>query len=239
VQWSRCIRVAVVLGYMAVAGLARAGVIVELGATYGPTAGPAILDDLTSPDPNNDNTGFSSDFVQYHVTLNSSAPVDIALRVINSGETTEYDLIGDALNRSGGSWIGYRLELGFGLGPDFIPVNLLGLDFDTPDMDSLFESGSFPPIAHAAGTVVWAYADLPTTPNNWGGATFSVDVPDLGPTDTAVPGDARTTDGYWFTIRQTPLVPEPATGLLLGTGVAVLALGRRGRGAGQRFSNQP
>jgi hypothetical protein len=58
------------------------------------------------------------------------------------------------------------------------------------------------------------------------GIDFSLDISDLNA--AYVPESSRLADGYLFTVRHAPVIPEPASGALLFSAVASAA-GFRGR----------
>jgi hypothetical protein len=145
-------------------------------------------------------------------------PVDLEFTVTPSGGVTEYVINEGVANSTGIPWNGYRLELGFGVGPGFM-LSPSGddLDFDAPDFNSGTQFSAFFPTWVETEDVITASGGI--FPN--GGFTtplfrFSVDVPD---------GISA------FTIRQIPIpVPEPTTTALLGIGLTSCLVRRRQRG---------
>lgn len=153
-------------------------------------------------DPNNDNVAGPSPneirILQKDYT--GVGPIDIEFTVIDSGGVTEYAFTEGVQNSSGVDWGSYCMQLGFGVGADFVestPDD--GLDFDAPDFDSPF---TFDPWGGAPFPVVTVTEDLIDAS---GGVmpdfsyaepfVFHIDVPD-GITS--------------FTLRQLPKeVPEP------------------------------
>lgn len=136
-------------------------------------------------------------------------PVDLVFDVRDTGGTTEYAVYEGVQNSTGVDWNAYHIELGFGVGDDFVksaPGD--GLDFDAPlfnsDVDMAPLGGVLPwPTVTVTEDDLYATGSQPAF--TWSGMfVFHVDVPD---------GIDR------FTIRQSPIgVPEP-------TALATLALG--------------
>jgi hypothetical protein len=184
-----------------------------------------------TPAPNNDNAAAASpNVINYQIFFNSPGFAEVVYNVEDSGGTTEY-FINQApflVNNSGLTWTGFRFELGFGTGSDFVPAGPGALDFDLPDADPAPFSARFPIISHQPQTIVWSGATVPSV----GGSPFtlSIDVPDN--LATMNPYGARS-----FTLRQTPLtaatVPEPASAILLLAGAGFLAFAARRHRAGR------
>ncbi len=158
--------------------------------------------------PNNDDVaGQSPNFLLVtQKAYNAIGPVDLEFTVVPSGGTTEYFMEEGVDNGTGIDWSGYRLELGFGVGADFVPsTSGDGLDFDFPDQNSGADFTTFfSTLTENEDELIASGGLFPagafTTPPFF----FSVDVPD-GITA--------------FTIRQQPIpVPEPASIALLGLG---------------------
>lgn len=152
-------------------------------------------------------------------------PIDISFSVSNTGTVEEY-LIAEVIgNGSVYDWSDYHLELGVGLGENFhslesLGATGLGLDFDTPDQDPAPEfvflsSGTdvFSALGHNPGSLNWASGAFPIGESAI--LAYALDVPDAG-----------VEPGYAFTLRQyptipgSPVIPEPATMLLIGSGLA-------------------
>lgn len=169
--------------------------------------------------PNNDDVaGISPNdlFVtqKHYVAIGA---VDIVFDVVASGGVTEYSIREGVDNSTGLDWSDYRIELGFGVGADFVQSpSGDGLDFDAPSFNSPPDFTTF------FSTVVEAEDELNATGGLFpspGFSTpsfrFSIDVPD-GITE--------------FTLRQFPienLVPEPTTAALLMISLVTLACRRR------------
>ncbi|MGD1978625.1 MAG: choice-of-anchor F family protein [Akkermansiaceae bacterium] len=148
------------------------------------------------------------------------APVDIVLRVeddTSASGITEYVVIENVQNSTGVDWIGYRVELGFGVGDDFVPSTVGdGLDFDDEDNSPI----TFSPMPADFTTVLRPIEDelvaLDGTllAGEFSGTdfVFHIDVPN-GITE--------------FTLRQRPiLIPEPGVTAMLGL-LSLTALRRR------------
>lgn len=210
-------------------GGAQAAVITTIGSLSLPGASTGSVGPVGStPSPNNDNAvGASPNTVPYSIFLNSPGAMEVEFIATNSGGTTEYRFTQNLINNTGQTWTGLRVELGFGLGADFIASGLDELDFDTPDMDPTPTASAFPTLVHGSDVLTWSGGNLPAI----GGVqvSFAIDVPDnLDPTGTS--GQAR------FTVRQTPIVaavvPEPSSAMLLGAALwGAFAVRRRARSA--------
>jgi len=131
--------------------------------------------------------------------------------------TTEYRVVENVQNSTGVDWVGYRVELGFGVGPDFIPSTIGdGLDFDNEDNSPI----NFAPMPADFTTVTRPTEDIllatggTLLDGQFSGTdfVFHLDVPD-GITE--------------FTLRQQPvLIPEPGTLFLMGL-LSLISLRRR------------
>jgi len=136
-------------------------------------------------------------------------PIDISVPVANSpgvSGTTEYFIeLGSAANRTEAAWNGFVIELGSGLGSEFLRLSDLaipgvsGLDFDTPDRDPAVSSPSFLSITHDPDVIIFS-GGIVEIGEFASGQNFSIDVPDI------TTGFNST---YDFTIRlQAVPVPE-------------------------------
>lgn len=178
----------------------------------GSVAGEFILPPV---DPNNDDVVGPSPNEIYILQKNYQAigPVDLVFHLIDSGGTTEYAFIEGVSNGTGIDWNGYHLELGYGVGDDFVKsTSDDGLSFDAPDYNSPFIFPAFSTVdvsehdVIASGGIIPAFAYA-------AGIIFHIDVPD---------GISS------FTLRQSPL-PVPAPGAPVLALIGGLAATRRRR----------
>lgn len=125
------------------------------------------LDAVAPPvDPNNDDVaGLSPNALL--VTQKSYfaiGPVDIEFTVVPSGGVTEYTIREGVDNGTGVDWSSYRLELGFGVGADFVlSPSGDGLDFDSPDFNSSPDFSAFFTTVTESEDVLLATAGLSPT----------------------------------------------------------------------------
>ncbi|TVQ76475.1 MAG: choice-of-anchor F family protein [Phycisphaeraceae bacterium] len=188
-----------------------------VGLTWFSGVGSVAGETIVPPvDPNNDDVVGLSPNQIFILQKNYQAigPVDLVFHLIDSGGTTEYAFIEGVSNGTGIDWNGYRLELGFGVGDDFVKsTSGDGLSFDAPDYNSPFTFPAFSTVSvtehdvTASGGIIPAFAYA-------SGIVFHIDVPD---------GISS------FTLRQSPLpVPAPGTGLV-GALALLVATPRRRR----------
>lgn len=216
----------------AAATSAHAATITTFGTTVSPGSSTISLNATTAP--NNDNAVVqSSNLITATAFFNTLTPFDIEFVVADSGGTTEYAFNVIPLgyvNVNTVPWEGFRFELGFGTGADFVPVaSGAGLVFDTPTMDPQPTSNVFTDLSHAPTRLTWTGGTVNPLIGG-GGPPFSVlfslsfDVPD-GLSALHPQGLNR------FTLRQTALttVAEPASTALLGLSLTLLGLRRRFR----------
>jgi hypothetical protein len=172
--------------------------------------------------PNNDNAATASpNRISYSIFFNADGlgPADLEFNLADSGGTTEYAAAPfgfGVVNNTGFPLAGFLVELGFGVGPDFVLSGATdGLDFDTPDRDPAPQSVRFPTLVHDPDTLRWSGAVVSLGQI---GASFAIDVPD-GLQNLHQDGLNR------FTVRLTPVaVPEPSYAVLLIAGLSLLAL---------------
>jgi hypothetical protein len=221
------------LAFVALSGQpAFAGVIFALGVLSGPPGSVIAAAFPLAASPNNDNAVTASpNFVAAGKTFAGLGFVDMQFAVDSSGGTTEYFvnegvILGGVQNQTGVAWTGYNVELGFGVGDEFVPSSPADLlDFDLPGADPTPTNTVFTTLNHQGDRLTWTGGVLPH-----GGlmlATFSIDVPDVS---GGIPPSEIISTGYRFTVRQyaTPAAaPEPVTGMLLGLGLAAWAASRR------------
>ncbi len=172
--------------------------------------------------------------------INEIKPLDLVFQVIPSGGTTEYRTHLLVKNLTQRNWTGYRFELGFGTGENFIKSSLTDLlDFDSPtvqgqELPGAFISEGAEPIFSSVGlgNITNPSKRLDTidhrsnslqffegliTPDEFSGFNFSIDIPDGLPNNQ-------------FTLRQIPIaesqsIPENSSALsflifgALGTGL--------------------
>ena len=205
---------------------ARAGIItagdVNLPAFSTGSVGPFGA----NPAPNNDNaTTQSANTISYSIFFNSPGFAEVEYVVGNSGGTTEYFISQNLIvNNSGVAWEGFRFELGFGTGADFVRApSGIALDFDLTDADPAPFSSMFANVNHQASVITWSGGTVPSI----GPVAFrlSIDVPD-GLDGWNPAGLNR------FTLRQTPLtaetvIPEPSSILLSAAAALALLIPKR------------
>lgn len=177
-----------------------------------------------TPSPNNDNAILNNPNKVKLPNLSFMAiePFDIVFTVQLSSGTTEYFFSETVTNNTGIAWIGYQLELGFGVGDTFYrfdeiphPISISLPDFDTPDHDPTPTSSVFSTLStHERIDIQWSGGIVP--PGGTMDFTFSIDTPD----------DWADHDFYSdFTLRQTPEpIPAPPALILgaLGTSLTLM-----------------
>lgn len=141
-----------VFAALALANDVRAGQVTSVSSgTLSRQAFTADPTNVFSFTPDNDNVDsffknpddtWSGNWIEYDVDSFSMAPVDMVFTVSDSttGGTSEYELQMRWHNRTDVEWTQVRMELGFGVGSQFVPSTLDdGLDFDYPGYDPLPE----------------------------------------------------------------------------------------------------
>ena len=190
------------IGLASLGGDAQGGVLAGLPAIYGPGTSLGVPVGETV-NVNNDNVGAGNPnrISLTGIDITGLDPIDISVPVANSpgaSGTTEYFIeLGSAVNKTEAAWNGFVIELGSGLGSDFLCLSDLaipgvsGLDFDTPDRDPALASPNFSSITHDPDLIVFS-GGLIEIGESASGQNFSIDVPDITNTISST---------YDFTIR--------------------------------------
>jgi hypothetical protein len=181
----------------------------------------------STPAPNNDEVpGANPNAIAYNLFINAPGPMDVEFVVGESGGITEYRFAQGFLNNSRGTWTGWRFELGFGTGSEFVRSQVGdGLDFDAPS-STLPSSPQFGLSRLEADVLEWT-GQVPWLGR--GDFAFAIDVPD-GLAGVNPSGLGR------FTLRQIQnpapddSVPEPSMVVL-----SLCGLGWAGRRLRSRF----
>jgi hypothetical protein len=132
--------------------------------------------------------------------------IDLEFFVAPSDGVTEYSVFESVDNNTGVNWSSYQMQLGYGLGANFVKsLAGDGLDFDAPDYDLPPTSSAMPLVATPdEDTLIFSGAVQSSGAESY---EFRIDVPDV---PTAIFFSR-------FTLRQIPLpVPEPGTAVLFG-----------------------
>lgn len=180
-----------------------------LQAGTGPALGTVAVPGIVTVDVNNDNqTGGGP--MDNNITVpvkrfDNPGYIDIEFLVSPSSGVTEYSVLEFVDNNTGTNWSSYRMFLGFGVGPAFV-LSGAGdkLDFDFNTFDTAPTSAAFPLVTPGEDSLVFFGGVHSTGAQPY---TVRIDVPDLS-------------QGK-FTLRQVPVVPEPASFAL----AALAALG--------------
>ncbi len=193
-----------------ITGVTMFGPNAGVGPGLGTVAVPAIITVL----PNNDNVpaaGVLDNNIFVPIKrFDFNGFIDIEFHVAPTGGVTEYSVFESVDNNTGVPWNGYRMVLGHGVGPGFVPsLPGDGLDFDSPTYDLPPTSSALPIVAAPSEDVLLFSGGI----HGSGAETYQVrvDVPDV-PTFPHFSS---------FTLRQVPRpVPEPGTLALLGIALA-------------------
>jgi hypothetical protein len=222
---SKSVFVALALCAIGAAG-SSAGIIVDPPAPIasGPGLGFAAVPAVVTLNPNNDNQTGATPTVDNNIIVplkrfDSNNYIDIVFTVADSQGVTEYQVTEFVDNNTGVPWIGYQMQLGFGVGAGFtLATPADGLDFDAPLYDSPPVAAPFPVVsAPDPATLIFSGGI-----QNAGAQLYQlrIDVPDLG---ERLPPNVGT-----FTLRQMPIpIPEPSTAALAALAGLALALRRR------------
>jgi|GEM_PF-4412637 len=116
------------------------------------------------------------------------------------------------------TWSDFHMQLGFGFGSGFSSVGNCAVGFATSPLPS---SVQFPTRGVSSSAIDWSGGQV--QPNFIANFVFTLNVLNLS---DCVPPGSRTANGFVFTLRETPSVPEPTAILLLGTGLAAVAIRR-------------
>ena len=196
---------------------AHAGEIVGFGGAFGPGLGSVVTPAWGTSDPSNDNVPGASlnALIISQKRFDNVAIIDMVFSVsvgtpsATGSTTTEYQVREFVYNDTGVDWTGHNVQLGYGVGSSFVlstPGD--GLDFDAPDVDSLFAFGPY--TTTTLGVDVMTMSGGTVAAGDFFVLEFAMDVPNLVGTSE-------------FTIRQLVVVPEPGTAVLMMLGLSVLA----------------
>ena len=177
------------IGLANICGYARGGVLSGLPSIFGPGISQGVPVGETV-NVNNDNVGAGNPnrISLVGIDIVGLGPIDLSVPVANSpgvSGTTEYFIeLGSAVNMTEAAWNGFVIELGSGIGSEFLCLSdfaipgVSGLDFDTPDRDSVVSSPSFLSITHDADVLVFSEG-IVEIGEFASGQNFSIDVPDI------------------------------------------------------------
>jgi hypothetical protein len=186
-----------------------------LQAGTGPGLGTVAVPGIVTVDVNNDNqTGGGANDNNITVPVkrfDSPGYIDIEFLVTPSSGVTEYRVDEFVDNNTGSNWVNYRLVLGFGVGPAFVQSGAGdGLDFDDNTFDPAPTAGSFTNVTLGEDVLTFFGGVHGTGAQPY---DVRIDVPDVS-------------QGA-FTLRQVPIVPEPATILLTALAAVGCVIGIR------------
>lgn len=177
---------------------AAAQVVSSFDGASGPGLASMSFNNIYTPSPGNDDVAGASDnwMAVHQKDYDVVDYIDMVFSVDDVGmPTSEYIFTEGVNNGTGVNWTDYHLELGFGVGGDFVispPGD--GLDFDAPDENSPYD---FPPFATVVvGEDTIDCYDGIVAPGGFYNFGFPIDVPSTIST---------------FTIRQWPTISPVAT----------------------------
>lgn len=166
--------------------------------------------------------------IEISKTFDKICNMDIVFSVTNNpnpGQDLDLSMLRESVfNDTDITWTDFHMQLGFGFGSGFTPVPATcGVGFATlpvPKSDSFTEPGV------SSGAIDWRGGTVPDFRSV--SFNFTLNVLD---SSACIPVGSLQTGGYSFTLRQTPTTdtPEPTTTLLLGTGLAGVAIKTRKR----------
>ena len=223
-------------------GRAAAGTIASGGIVAGPGLGSGSVANVTTAAPNNDDTQHGTgNTATIQKSFGSVNTVDIRLQVTDSAGISEYRVTETVTNNSPVIWFDYHIELGFGgfagVATTFVQSGISDLlDFDTsgqlgqPEKTPAPASSAFTAVVHSSSVLDFSGGSV--LPGQTVTFSFSIDVPDSIDCSVVTPACeviGAPPTGFFFTLREFPTitgpvdeVPEPATLLLLGSGVVGL-----------------
>jgi PEP-CTERM motif-containing protein len=174
---------------------------------------------------NNDNVNPGLNTASLSMTFTAIGAIDYVFPVASSSGITEYFFNSIVTtNTTGQTWTGFTFRLGSSGSGKFVPFTTGTLDFDDPNKDPGPTSIAFSTLSHQPYQINWSGGTGVTSPGT-NTFTLSIDVPD---------GLANFTLRSEPTVPKNAPVPEPATLLLVGSGLVSLGVFGRKRLAGRR-----